>query len=691
MNFKLFGSIAIFIFVLAITACSEKQDGLELMESAGRDSQQTSRAAQELLDSDRSEPISDPKMPLELEEVERSRPEILSTRDSALVVDYSVECESADAPELAAEFMSTSRLISLQDVPIHTIMALQERLKGSLREGRNILHAYGYYAGELRGWIEGSGERFATGSVEVRSEEELKHKQIVRIVFTPGPQYSIGETKVIRLNIEQKRDRSDIRGDEVRLAGITPEEESRLPRTLADVGLKGGMPAVAKDVLKAVNLVVAAFQNNGYPFAKIEYTRYILDNEKQTLEATVGITPFEFMRMGGIDLSGDENKVNASYIEYLKTWENGEPWNQSKIEKFRNALRQSGLFQSIDLKPATMPNKEGEYATSTTLKSAFERTIGASVRYDTGFGLGLQAYWENRNFTGDGDLLRTELSIWKDLQEMVARYRLPFVFGPEYDFIAQAGVIHQDTDAYKLESASTTAGIEWHVSRNWNLSVQGTAEGGRGKDPGKKRREYLMLGVPLSANFSSTNSLLDATDGGRALFSVLPYTGYYGENFNVVRSRIDLQRFIPFAEKDKFVLALRGSVGGLFGAEAPEVPPSVRFYGGGGGSVRGYEYQSLGPRNADKDPLGGSSMLEVSVEPRYRINDTFGIVAFIDGGMVYEDWSDSSFGQDMRWGTGVGVRFYTAIGPVRLDIATPINPRRGDSAIHMYISIGQSF
>mgnify|MGYP003607762620 CR=1 FL=1 len=130
--------------------------------------------------------------------------------------------------------------------------------------------------------------------------------------------------------------------------------------------------------------------------------------------------------------------------------------------------------------------------------------------------------------------------------------------------------------------------------------------------------------------------------------------------------------------------------GALAGADAPDVPPSVRFYSGGGGSVRGYSFQSLGPRNSNNDPLGGSSILEVGVEPRYKINEEWGVVAFVDGGMVYDNMN-TKFGQDIQWGAGVGARFYTVIGPIRFDVATPLNPRSDDDPLQIYISIGQSF
>lgn len=685
------GIIAILLSLLSLTACSGKQGIPSLTGDTAASRQQTQRAAEELLASDSAGPIAAPTFPPELQAAAEHRPASPDQQDEDLVIRYRVDCDSPDAPELAEAFLRTSSLTRMQDTPIHTVMALEQRLRNSLGDGRDILHSYGYYSGNVEGWIE---KRSAIQDVAgAEPAEGSKQPLVVRVIFKPGPQYTIGKTTVIRLDLE--KDVEELPGAEAYAAltytVIKPEEAGKLPRTLADIGLEPGSPAIAQDVLRAVDMAGDSFKNNGYPFARTAYTRYILDNEKLELEATVAINPFEFVRMGDIELRGGDNKVSPRYIKYLRTWKRGEPWSQTKIEAFRDSLRQSGLFQSIEINPSNRPNTEGEHPVITTLASAPERTIGASVRYDTSFGPGLQGFWEHRNFTGNGDLLRAELSLWKDLQELVTRYRFPFAFGKDYDFIAQAGAIRQNTDAYDLEAARVSAGVEWRASRHWSLSAQGTMEGGWIKDPDKSKREYLMLGIPLAANFSSVNSLLDATDGGRAMFSIAPYTGFYDEDFNVVRSRLDLHRFIPLVGEDTLVLALRGSIGGLFGSDAPEVPPSVRFYSGGGGSVRGYEYQSLGPRNADKDPLGGSGMLEMSIEPRYKINETFGLVAFLDGGMVYNDLTDSRFAKDMQWGAGIGARLYTAIGPARFDIATPLNPRNGDDRLHFYISIGQSF
>ncbi|MBQ4133154.1 MAG: BamA/TamA family outer membrane protein, partial [Desulfovibrionaceae bacterium] len=678
--------------------------------AAGR---QTEQAAEALLASDAEGKIPAPELPPALVQAAEAYTEFQDAHVSKDPLRYRVICHSPDAPNLAAEFLKSSQISRMQDVPIYTLTALQQRLRTSLEEGRNILHSFGFYAGSVKGWIEKretsaepeSENADALGADNLQEADGTSSSRLQAVVqFFPGPRYTLGKTRIIRTNQPDLSALPPELLSRLQLSSSEPRSatDAELPRSLEDVGLKHGSPAVAADVLKAVDLVVDAYHNKGYPFAEIYASRYVLDNVRKELEATVVISPSDFICMGPPLIRGDVQNINHDYINYLKNWQEGEPWNQKKIEEFRELLRSSGLFSRIEIKPATHSEESRLSRNSqsspgakrpvlVTLKEAPFRTVGASLRYDTSFGPGLQGFWEHRNFTGNGDLLRAELSLWSDLQELTGHYRLPFVYGRDVDFIAQAGALYQDTDAYRLQAAQAAAGFEWRVNRHWNLAAQGSIEGGWIKDPEKQKQEYMMYGLPFSASFSSANSLLDATDGGRAMISIAPYTGFYDNDFNILRSRIDLQRFIPMVGKDTLVLAMRASLGNLLGADAPEVPPSVRFYSGGGGSVRGYKYQSLGPRNSDGDPLGGASLLEMSIEPRYKINDTFGVVAFLDGGMAYENSINADYGKDLRWGAGIGLRLYTAIGPVRFDVGTPLNPRSDDDSLHFYISIGQSF
>ena len=576
---------------------------------------------------------------------------------------------SAAHQQLVDTFRNTSILYRLQETPPDSVTGLEQRLAVALNEARDVLHSYGYYAGRVRGKVERAPAADATKGGK-------SPKAVVRVIFMPGPQYRMGKTTVSAKIPPGLKDEE-------------PRAYKNLPLSLAAAGLDEGAPALAADVLAAVDRAREAFLNNGFPFAETTSTRYVADHTNRTLDAEVHIAPGEFVRMGDIERQGAET-VRDSYIENMRIWRKGRPWNQARIETLRENLRATGLFQSIDIIPAKHEDAEGNRPVALTLAGAPERTVSAALKYHSDFGPGFQANWEHRNLTGRGDSLRLTLPLWLDMQEFTANYRLPFFLRKDQDFIAGGGVLNQDTDAYRVSSGAFSAGIERRLSRWWSAFVKGSVEGGTIKEPDEPSREYLMFGLPLGLTYDNTRSLLDAVKGERVMLAVTPYTGEYDKNFNAVRTRLEAQTFVPLVGEDKLVLALRGVLGAIAGADSGDVPPSVRFYSGGGGSVRGYEYQSIGPRNDKDKPLGGGSLAEMSAEARYKFTPEWGAVAFVDGGTVYDNVFDNAT-QSMRFGAGVGLRIYTAIGPIRVDLATPLNPRDDDDPLQFYISIGQSF
>jgi translocation and assembly module TamA len=570
--------------------------------------------------------------------------------------------------EIIEFFEKNSGICRLAGTPPANLIGLEQRLIVSLREGRDILRSLGYYAGSVSGFLDmkGTGQHAA--------------QALIRISFAPGGRYAVGRTTIR----ESRSTTSDL------AERPSPGEDKTFPPvSLADVGLPRGAPAIAADILAAVNRLVEAYHDNGYPFAATVSARYSVDHERQTLEADILVSPGEFTRMGDVARQGAPG-IKSGFVEAMRTWRIGQPWNASQVESFLEALRQSGLFQSIDAHPAGTADERGTRAVVTVLESAPERTAGGSLRYHSEFGPGLQSSWEHRNITGRGDPLRVEAPLWADMQELTVGYRLPFFPGKEYTFIAKSGILNQNLDAYALRSASASAGVERRFSPVWSGRLTAAAEGGSIKEPGISRREYAMFGLPASVSRSTVDNPLDAGRGGRLAISLAPYAGEFGGPFTVLRSRLDGGAFIPLTEEDRVILALRGSLGAVAGAAAARIPPSARFYSGGGGSVRGYAYQSLGPRDNDRKPLGGNSLIETSAEIRWKACPEWGMVVFIDGGAVI-DHPFKGYTPDMRWGTGVGLRYYTGIGPLRLDLATPVNPRDDDASLQCYISIGQSF
>ncbi|CAK7060938.1 MAG: Translocation and assembly module subunit TamA [Desulfovibrio sp.] len=589
---------------------------------------------------------------------------------------YSVVAVSEKVPQLADAFLASSLLEMMRDDPPSTITGLDQRMRTDLDLANDVLHAFGYYAGEAHGRIQREQHGEPDENDDKRPESNT---YTVTVTFEPGEQYTVGKTRVTVT--EPYRLRSE----------EADEKRRRLPAsTLADVGVKEGDPAIAGAILDAVSSVRENFRDRGYPYAKVASSRYVVDHSAKTLDVDVLVDSGPLVYMGDLEIQGGSS-VTMHYLESLVTWRPGRVWNQSSVDRFRDALRQSGLFSAAEINPAETEGENGWHNVVTELTAAPERTVGGALKYDTDFGPGVQGYWEHRNITGRGDRLRVEAPIWADLQELAATYRLPFFLRSDQDLIAGAGLRSEDTDAYELKSARASIGLERRLSRRWRGSLSVMGEGGTLKDPDEPERDYFMVGLPGSLRYDGANNLLDATRGFRFFIDLAPYTGEYNEDFTVLRTRLESQAFLPVVGDDTLVMAFRAMYGFLNGEDAPNLPASIRFYTGGGGSVRGYEYQSLGPRNSSHDPLGGSSTVELSAEARLKFNDTIGMVAFLDGGMAYTDQTPDFGEEDLRWGAGLGLRLYTAIGPVRLDVAFPLNKRDDDDNFQIYFSIGQSF
>lgn len=598
-----------------------------------------------------------------------------------------------------------------------SITGVERRLRSDEDEARKVLHSRGFYTGRVEGRLDAAPSPLR-----------------VTLTLFPGPLYTVADTRVVyRAGAGQagvaddKAGMTDVTGQAdatgqaeasaeggdgapaASSARGTPEEggmkghpsgttvhtdnddSTRIPegfpRTLSDAGVAEGAPARADDILDAVARVPVFLRERGHPFAEVTGSRFEVDHAAHTLHATVTVDPGPHVLMGGLDVQGADD-VSRDYVATFVGWRQGQPWDERLVERFRESLRGTGLFSGMEVEPADHDDATGCRPVTARLTYGPPRSFGGGLRYDSALGPGVLAFWEHRNLWGGGERLRLELPVWERRQEVVASFRKPFLLRPDQDFIADAWARNEDSDAYDQRAGAVSASVERRISQHLWASAGGTTEGGSINDHQGPERSYSMWGVPLTIRYDGTDDLLDPHEGIRASLSTTPYTGVYHEWRSMVRSRLDASAYTALPG-GRTVLALRAAAGALHGESAADIPASFRFYSGGGGSVRGYAYQSLGPRDGDV-PLGGGSFGEVGLEARMRVTETLGLVAFVDGGNVYEE-SMPRFGDGMLFGAGVGLRYYTAIGPLRFDVATPLNPRDDDAPLQFYFSIGQSF
>ena len=253
---------------------------------------------------------------------------------------------------------------------------------------------------------------------------------------------------------------------------------------------------------------------------------------------------------------------------------------------------------------------------------------------------------------------------------------------------------HVNRTAYVARTLDIGAGFErqtnilWQKKWTWSIGADLLASSERDatRIASSPRRTFFIGAFPTSLSYDGSNDLLDPSSGFRLGLRVSPEVSLQAGTFTYVRSQFDGSYYLPAG--DKIVLAGRVRLGTIIGTRSNAIAPSRRFYSGGGGSVRGYGYQLIGPRDAANDPIGGRSLTEFAVEARVRLGN-FGVVPFLDGGNIYTS-SVPKFSK-FRWGAGLGGRYYSSFGPIRIDVGTPINPQKGDPRITVFVSLGQAF
>lgn len=615
---------------------------------------------------------------------------------SAHKIAYTVRFLVPDAEKLLPELKDNSQLVWLNaDLPDSRV-ALERRMLEDVETARKILRSRGYYDGTAQGHIDWDAK-----------------PALVELELNAGRQYVIGTT-AIRYRLPNAQTVTGASASETtkhEQNPVTGQDFMRTaPGTLTAFGLPSGAPAEAGAVLDAVSKLMTALHDQGYPLAAPGKTRYIVDRATGTFEAGIEVATGPLVRMGGVTVReerGVEPAVSPQYLTRLATWNPGQFWDDRLIRSYRTALQETGLFSSIGLEPGTpsapsptpsasSPKPPEDFLLTpvdVTVRDAPPRTISGGMQYSTDTGLGARGTWENRNLFGSGEHLRVTAPLSMDLQLLTATFRKPAFGAREQTLVGEVEARNETSDAYDQTAIYTAGGLERRFSgdwRNWWGSARVSLEAGKLDDHLQGSRAYSLFGIPLSLRRDTTDDLLNPTSGTRANLTVTPYTGTYDGALATVRTRLDASAYMtPFATS-RIVLAARFGVGSLSGGSVMTIPASLRFYAGGGGSVRGYKYQSLGPHDIDDDPVGGLSFTDVGLEARFRITEHFGIVPFIDGGMVYES-AMPKWGKDMAWGAGLGFRYYTAIGPIRLDVATPLQNRDKNKAIQIYFSIGQAF
>jgi translocation and assembly module TamA len=594
---------------------------------------------------------------------------------------YEAALEGAPSEAIDSLMRDSLEVFRREEDGAQSLAYLRRRAQGDLPTVRKILRAYGYYEGDASVRLEalgGDAEQPAMrDDAAAASDDETPAKPTTRVVITvaPGPRFTLA--------------RHDL---------VLTQAGERPPPALnaADFGSPVGGPATAAEILAAESAAAAALRRQGRPWANVANRSAVADLEVNTIEIETEIVAGPYAVYGETRIEGVDG-VKPEYIDTYRPWEPGEPVDEEALRAYQQALIETDLFDAIAVRPPETPPERapGEVAVPITIAGteAPRRSVTAGVRWSTDVGPSARGTYENRNLFGSNETIGAELDVGLEEQRFDLRYREPQFLRPGQDFTAGFNLRHIDDDAFEETAGTLTVGLERQLTDAWTVGAGGLLEVSNTDDrDGEGFELFYLAGLPVFAEHDDTDDTLNPTEGVKASIVAIPFAGYRENGDLPMFTRLDARGSTYFAldEDRNYILAARGRAGVILAEEVSDVPAGKRLYSGGGGSVRGYAERSIGPENDDGDPTGGLSVLELGAEMRARIWGDLGLAGFVEAGAV-SDKQYPTFDDGAQLAAGLGVRYYSPVGPIRLDVAVPVNPRDGDESFQFYLAIGQAY
>jgi len=584
---------------------------------------------------------------------------------------YTVEIRPTGMEALDQALAETSDLVRLREAGAIGPFSLIIRARGDTERLGRALGGLGYYAASLSITI---ADRKLDDPVLADWLERLPTEPpvLVKIGAIPGPLFHLGE---------------------VELRGTIPK------RARDELKLAPGAPAVAADVLAARERLLAALREDGFALARVDPPVAILRPQEGKLDITLPVETGPRVNIGPISIKGLD-RMNEAFVRRRLRLKSGEQFAPSRIEAARQDLLGLGVFSSVRIAP---PEESG---VGTTLNDdglpvrvdVTERplhVVNLSAAWSTDLGGGAAASWQHRNLLGNAEQLKLSTGI-NNLGGTAARapgYNAAIQFiKPDFGTRDQSlqvdlSALRQELDAYTQTAMVAGVQLNRKFSSHWSVSAGIGFEQERVLQNGDTR-DYSLVDLPFKIRYDSSNNLLDPTRGMRGSLSVTPTWSMADGTFFVV-TQVAGSAYVDFGTNGRSVLAVRGLFGSAVGASTFALPPDRRLYAGGSTTVRGYRFLSIGPQFSNGKPMGGTSVAAVGIEFRQRLLEDWGAVAFIDAGQVGSDIAP--FAETPRVGAGIGTRYYTSFGPIRVDVGVPLNPPPGADAFGIYVGIGQAF
>jgi len=585
-------------------------------------------------------------------------------------VTFNVSGEDSD---LKKKLEGASSLVKDEEKPASGAAGLLAKARGDYRRLLSTLYSQGRYGGTISITVAGRE------AADLPPDTRLPDPAAVIVTIDPGPLFHFGEA-----NIVNPAPPAQHRNDEV----PAPANE----------GYVTGEVARSGTIVRAEALTVEAWRQQGHAKAKAIDRRIVAAHNRDVVDATVGADPGPMTYYGDVTVSGTE-RMDPAYVAYMTDLSRGQEFDPDDLARANKRLSRLEVFRALRIEEGAELGPDGSLPISVIVQERLPRRFGVGANYSTIDGAGFEGFWMHRNLFGKAERLRFDAQISGlgktiDPDELTYRagvtFTKPGVYTPDTDFIASLIGEREVLDAYTRNAVTAQAGFTHMFTNELQGKLFASASRARFDDDVFGKRDFMTIGLLGGLTYDSRNNPAEPTHGYFLDGMVEPfYEAEYG-NF-ASRFTGEARGYLGFGRDRSFVLAGRVKLGSIVGASIAELPPDKLFFAGGGGSVRGYGYRTIGVPVAGTDEvIGGRSLIEASAEIRAHVTDTIGVAGFVDAGYVGEE-SFPDFDEDLKVGVGGGVRYYTGLGPIRLDVAVPLDPGPDDPDVAFYVGIGQAF
>ncbi|WP_336293732.1 autotransporter assembly complex protein TamA [Bartonella sp. CB169] len=574
---------------------------------------------------------------------------------------------------------AVSSLVADKDKASSSSAGLLAKARSDYRAILSALYADGRYGGIISIKING------LEAADLSPVTQLSAHSNIVITVDAGPQYVFNVAAIDKVAPSKKY------------------KSHRMP-TIEELGYKVGAVAKSESILKAEKWAIEGWRQQGYAKAKIMKSEVVADHATRLIDAQIAVDPRQKAYYGPLSVRNISKKprVDSAYISWMTGLKLGQKYDSDALAKASERLARLDVFRAVNIHEADTINSDDSLPLTLVVQERKPRRFGAGGGYSTLDGAGFEAYWMHNNLLGYAERLKIETKISGVGSKKEESYNLknfdylfgstfikPGIFTPDTDFRAELKIQQDVLENYTTKAIRGKLGITHIFNSNLSGHVAVEVSNGSSRDVYFGSRNFTTIGFPGCLVYDTRNNKFNATKG---LYGEVLFEPFYEMRFSsfVAKMAVEGRFYWTLDERDRFIFATRAKVGTIFGSDATQLPSDILFFAGGGGSVRGYAYRNIGIKTESDAVVGGRALFEGAAELRFALNDKIGFVSFLDGGIVGGK-AHLDFSQKMKWGAGIGGRYMTGLGPLRIDLAFPLKREKGDPRIGFYVGIGQAF